>query len=118
MGRSPKLTLLPRERSPSSLFYLSPTTSPARASTSTARSRTRSSSTSGEVTFKSLLFIPNNQPSESFNKYGQKQDQIKLYVRRVFITDDFQDMMPNYLNFVQGVVDSDDLPLNVSRETL
>merc|ERR1719225_597734 len=72
----------------------------------------------GEVTFKSLMFIPVQQPSESFNKYGQKHDQIKLYVRRVFITDDFADMMPNYLSFVQGVVDSDDLPLNVSRETL
>ncbi|GFY39976.1 endoplasmin [Trichonephila inaurata madagascariensis] len=72
----------------------------------------------GEVTFKSLLFIPNVQPSESFNRYGSKVDHIKLYVRRVFITDDFQDMMPNYLSFVKGVVDSDDLPLNVSRETL
>merc|ERR1712002_17027 len=72
----------------------------------------------GEVTFKSLIFIPGQQQSEEFNKYGQKHDQIKLYVRRVFITDDFQDMMPNYLSFVQGVVDSDDLPLNVSRETL
>ncbi|CAL4067111.1 unnamed protein product, partial [Meganyctiphanes norvegica] len=72
----------------------------------------------GEVTFKSLLFIPENQPSESFNKYGTKTENIKLYVRRVFITDDFQDMMPNYLSFVRGVVDSDDLPLNVSRETL
>merc|ERR1712142_1284229 len=72
----------------------------------------------GEVTFKSLLFVPGAQQSEEFNKYGQKKDSIKLYVRRVFITDDFQDMMPNYLSFVRGVVDSDDLPLNVSRETL
>merc|ERR1712079_120338 len=72
----------------------------------------------GEVTFKSLLFIPNSQPSETFNKYGSITENIKLYVRRVFITDDFKDMMPNYLSFVKGVVDSDDLPLNVSRETL
>ena len=72
----------------------------------------------GEVTFKSLLFIPKDQQSDQFNKYGTKSDNIKLYVRRVFITDDFQDIMPNYLNFVRGVVDSDDLPLNVSRETL
>ena len=72
----------------------------------------------GEVTFKSLLYIPKVQPSESFNKYGSKADYIKLYVRRVFITDEFNDMMPNYLNFIRGVVDSDDLPLNVSRETL
>merc|ERR1711981_518074 len=72
----------------------------------------------GEVTFKSLLFVPNTQPSETFNKYGQTGENIKLYVRRVFITDDFKDMMPNYLSFVKGVVDSDDLPLNVSRETL
>jgi len=72
----------------------------------------------GEVTFKALLFVPANQPSENFNKYGTKTENIKLYVRRVFITDDFQDMMPNYLSFVRGVVDSDDLPLNVSRETL
>jgi heat shock protein beta len=72
----------------------------------------------GEVTFKSLLFIPVSQPSESFNKYGQQQENIKLYVRRVFITDDFADMLPSYLSFIRGVVDSDDLPLNVSRETL
>lgn len=72
----------------------------------------------GEVTFKSLLYIPKTQPTESFNKYGTRTDNIKLYVRRVFITDDFQDIMPNYLNFIRGVVDSDDLPLNVSRETL
>nr|XP_037271223.1 endoplasmin-like [Rhipicephalus microplus] len=72
----------------------------------------------GELTFKALLYIPTVQPTESFNRYGGKVDHIKLYVRRVFITDDFQDMMPSYLSFIRGVVDSDDLPLNVSRETL
>ncbi|XP_054290714.1 endoplasmin-like [Macrosteles quadrilineatus] len=72
----------------------------------------------GEVTFKSLLFVPQNQPSDSFNRYGTVTDNIKLYVRRVFITDEFTDMLPKYLSFIQGVVDSDDLPLNVSRETL
>ncbi|CAB0041282.1 unnamed protein product [Trichogramma brassicae] len=70
----------------------------------------------GEVTFKSLLFIPKVQPSDSFNRYGTKDDNIKLYVRRVFISDKFNDLMPNYLSFIQGIVDSDDLPLNVSRE--
>ncbi|XP_059488205.1 endoplasmin isoform X2 [Neocloeon triangulifer] len=72
----------------------------------------------GEVTFKSLLFVPETQPGEGFNRYGTKTDHIKLFVRRVFISDDLQDMMPSYLSFIQGVVDSDDLPLNVSRETL
>jgi len=72
----------------------------------------------GEVGFKAMLFVPSVQKSESFNKYGTSTDNIKLYVRRVFITDDFADMMPSYLNFIRGVVDSDDLPLNVSRETL
>lgn len=72
----------------------------------------------GELTFKSLLFIPKVQPTDSFNKYGAKSDNIKLYVKRVFITNDFNDLMPNYLSFVRGVVDSDDLPLNVGREAL
>jgi len=72
----------------------------------------------GEVTFKSLLFVPTVQPSESFNRYGTKVDNIKLYVRRVFITDDFNEIIPAYLNFLRGIVDSDDLPLNVSRENL
>lgn len=72
----------------------------------------------GEVTFKSLLFIPQVQPGDSFNRYGKKDDNIKLYVRRVFIADKFNDLMPSYLAFIQGIVDSDDLPLNVSRENL
>ncbi|XP_024262615.1 endoplasmin [Oncorhynchus tshawytscha] len=73
----------------------------------------------GEVTFKSILFVPAAAPRGMFDEYGtKKNDFIKLFVRRVFITDDFNDMMPKYLNFVRGVVDSDDLPLNVSRETL
>ncbi|CAB3250982.1 unnamed protein product [Arctia plantaginis] len=72
----------------------------------------------GEVTFRALLFVPRVQPSDSFNRYGTKTDHIKLYVRRVFITDEFNELMPNYLAFIQGIVDSDDLPLNVSRETL
>jgi len=72
----------------------------------------------GEVSFKSLLFIPSVQPSETFNRYGTKSENIKLYVRRVFITSEFSEMLPNYLGFIQGVVDSDDLPLNLSRERL
>lgn len=72
----------------------------------------------GEVTFKSILYIPKTAPHDMFGNYGKKMDGLKMYVRRVFITDDFEDMMPKYLSFIRGVVDSDDLPLNVSRETL
>jgi len=72
----------------------------------------------GEVTFKSILYVPTIGPNDMFSNYGKRKEGIKMYVRRVFITDDFEEMLPKYLSFVRGVVDSDDLPLNVSRETL
>jgi len=73
----------------------------------------------GEIEFKSILYIPEKSPSGLFEPDKQKEHRgLRLYVRRVFITDDFSDMFPRYLNFVKGVVDSDNLPLNVSREIL
>jgi len=72
----------------------------------------------GEVTFKSILFVPKTAAHDLYQDYGKAVDNIKMYVKRVFITDDFEEMMPKYLAFIKGVVDSDDLPLNVSRETL
>merc|ERR1719318_518990 len=62
----------------------------------------------GEVVFRSLIFVPNSQPSEQFNKFGQAAENVKLYVGGVLITDDFKDMIPSYFSFVKGVVDSDD----------
>ena len=72
----------------------------------------------GEITFRSILFVPSVVSAGAYDKFYEKSTALKLYVRRVLISDEFDDFLPRYLNFIKGVVDSDDLPLNVSRETL
>lgn len=72
----------------------------------------------GEMEFKSILYVPNQSPYDLFENYYGRSAALKLYVRRVLITEEFEELMPRYLNFIKGVVDSDDLPLNVNREQL
>jgi len=74
-------------------------------------------SAEGNISLKGLIYIPKRPPFDMFSKQNKKS-KVKLYVRRVFITDDCNELMPDYLTFVSGVVDSEDLPLNVSREIL
>lgn len=71
----------------------------------------------GEIEFKCLIYIPSRAPSINDHLFT-KQNSIKLYVRRVLVADEFVEFLPRYMSFVKGVVDSDDLPLNVSREQL
>lgn len=74
--------------------------------------------TEGEVNFKYILYIPSKKPYDMFENYYGKNSALKLYVRRVLVNEQFEELIPRYLNFIKGVVDSDDLPLNVSREQL
>lgn len=72
----------------------------------------------GDTDFTALLFVPERSNFDQFDKFYEKKSELKLFVRRVLINDEFEDLMPRYLNFLKGIVDSDSLPLNVNRENL
>lgn len=68
--------------------------------------------------FSSILYIPNRAPQDFYGNYNNRKNDVRLYVRRVLITDQNTELIPKYLSFIMGVIDSDDLPLNVNRQTL
>jgi heat shock protein beta len=74
--------------------------------------------TEGDVDFTGLLFVQERAPFDLYDKYYEKKNVMKLYVRRIMINDKFEDLLPRWLNFVEGIVDSDSLTLNVNRENL
>ena len=72
----------------------------------------------GQVDFKGLLYIPKRSPIDLFDGQTKRKGMVKLYSRKVFITDDCEDLLPEYMKFVRGVIETEDIPLNISRETL
>jgi HSP90 family molecular chaperone len=75
-------------------------------------------SVEGQINFRAVLFIPERVPFDFFQNYNRQSTEVKLYVRRVLITDTSKELLPKYLSFMLGVVDSDELDLNVNRETI